>query len=808
MILERIHMKDTGRVDEDEIVAGIEMLDVSNMAERQLRMAVELEVIQGLSYPSMTHRYEGITEAHPKTFEWALQISTDEQHPWSNLPEWLKAGDGVYWVSGKAGSGKSTLMKLLFDKRETRQYLSKWAGDTPLCIASFFFWNSGTKEQKSHLGCLRALLFQVLRQYPELSSVVLPKQWARAYTKAIRKESKVYEDPWSVKELVSALNTLIYQETVPLKICFLVDGLDEFEGDYEEIAMLFSANCPNAKACLSSRPWVIFEDLWGNCPNLKLQDLNQRDIEKYVSDKTSQNMAFQGLATKEPETARALVEEIVGTAEGVFIWVVLVVNSLLRGIRNRDELSDLWDRLRLFPKELEPLYNRLLDLIEPVYLPWVVKAFQLLRINYKIVNSGFEEWVSGRSGVKPLSTCTFLLAIGNIDNSIKQDKAKLRAKCEDTIVQLTARCAGFLEVSSLEGKGPNSRIQYFHRTARDFLETESCRSKLDMLPINTDFESLAALMTSCILVLENEPIMALISSNSSGPGMGGLVDHMAVDTMCYAYYTEAHAEKMGFRNALLDRFFSVMAKCDRKYFTKSQWVAWLLRIWGCETTLELTTRYCLRGYVAGRLRQPGSRKKLPDTMTKFLYELLRLHGQKSSFPLPTVGVVSMLLGWGANVNRSPTPNSDQTSIWENTLLYVTRNRFPDDPSIEKTTTEANGDKACQHRRIIEIMTILVQSGAAPEAAIPWSGGYSKLSAIEVVTRWLLPPFPLETAPLLRELERALDEQKLDEVLVAPPSPEPKAGNKRPIDSTRSTEGEEQTEDCDEKGEQKRKRYNS
>jgi hypothetical protein len=71
---------------------------------------------------------------------------------------------------------------------------------------------------------------------------------------------------------------------------------------------------------------------------------------------------------------------------------------------------------------------------------------------------------------------------------------------------------------------------------------------------------------------------------------------------------------------------------------------------------------------------------------------------------------------------------------------------------------------------------------------------------------LLPAFPLETAPLIWELERALDKQKLDEVLV--PTPEPKAGNKRAIDNARFIEGVEQTEDCDKKGEQKRKRYDS
>lgn len=37
-----------------------------------------------------------------------------------SIAEWLESGSGVYWISGKAGSGKSTLMKHLFwDLEET-----------------------------------------------------------------------------------------------------------------------------------------------------------------------------------------------------------------------------------------------------------------------------------------------------------------------------------------------------------------------------------------------------------------------------------------------------------------------------------------------------------------------------------------------------------------------------------------------------------------------------------------------------------------------------------------------------------------
>jgi hypothetical protein len=41
---------------------------------------------------------------------------------------WLLAGNGIFHISGKLGSGKSTLMKFLCDHRRTTTELQKWAG--------------------------------------------------------------------------------------------------------------------------------------------------------------------------------------------------------------------------------------------------------------------------------------------------------------------------------------------------------------------------------------------------------------------------------------------------------------------------------------------------------------------------------------------------------------------------------------------------------------------------------------------------------------------------------------------------------
>ncbi|KAL9035737.1 MAG: hypothetical protein Q9180_004696, partial [Flavoplaca navasiana] len=72
--------------------------------------------------------------------------------PWSNFKNWLEGdSNDPYWLSGKPGSGKSTLMKYI--STEFRSYcqshdtLSTW---TEAVTCSFFFWNLGSSLQKSY----------------------------------------------------------------------------------------------------------------------------------------------------------------------------------------------------------------------------------------------------------------------------------------------------------------------------------------------------------------------------------------------------------------------------------------------------------------------------------------------------------------------------------------------------------------------------------------------------------------------------------------------------------------------------------
>lgn len=123
-------------------------------------------ILGRLYFDDLPDRYESIPQAHQDTFQWIFERKFQRGEPgaWDNFPDWLSsAGDkNVYWTTGKPGSGKSTLMKFMFNDERTTQGLQNWAQDTLLIKAGFFLWNSGTVMQMSRMGLLRSLLHTAL----------------------------------------------------------------------------------------------------------------------------------------------------------------------------------------------------------------------------------------------------------------------------------------------------------------------------------------------------------------------------------------------------------------------------------------------------------------------------------------------------------------------------------------------------------------------------------------------------------------------------------------------------------------------
>jgi len=149
--------------------------------EQTLRSSVGKEILQELHFETQTERYEAVHDAHARTFGWIFKPNSGETR-YDSLVTWLESGEDLYWINGKAGSGKSTLMRYICDHPRTKEHLLVWSGENKLVVIDFYFWNIGNKLQKSQHGLLRSLIYQILEQVPDLIPVLFPRQWAAKYS--------------------------------------------------------------------------------------------------------------------------------------------------------------------------------------------------------------------------------------------------------------------------------------------------------------------------------------------------------------------------------------------------------------------------------------------------------------------------------------------------------------------------------------------------------------------------------------------------------------------------------------------------
>jgi energy-coupling factor transporter ATP-binding protein EcfA2 len=278
----------------------------------------------------MNERYEDITEAHAQTFRWIYE------NPDLKFMNWLRKGEGIYWISGKAGCGKSTLMKHLCENPKTRQSLPSDIEN--ICVAGFFFHDRGPHPLlKSQEGLFCAILHRILSRYRKLISVVLPRQFATFSMRTDRIQNGGWQ--WTLSELKAALRALVNQKALSLRLCLLIDGLDEFSGEHKDIAVLDELARPSSDSvqvqlCLSSRPLLAFENAYSMHRHVRVQDLTAGDIKKYVTDEFNKDVQLKELATNDRVTSDQIMEEILEKAEGVSAHLFRgPLLDVLRGVR-------------------------------------------------------------------------------------------------------------------------------------------------------------------------------------------------------------------------------------------------------------------------------------------------------------------------------------------------------------------------------------------------------------------------------------------------------------------------------------------
>ncbi|KAM0417006.1 hypothetical protein ACHAPT_012972 [Fusarium lateritium] len=422
-------------------------------------------ILAKLWFRRIDDRRESIAMAHDQTLRWALEPPREDV-PWDDLSEWLRSSSGIYWVSGKAGSGKSTLMKHLYLGDRIRELLSEWADGERCYLCNFFFMNLGTMEQKSHEGLSRTLLHQVLSANRDLIPEALPHMWKEMHdAEEINTEDDIhYPSPAETKH---AFEVVANSTGKVGRFCFLIDGLDEFVGSYmDAIAFITSlAGNPRIKIIVSSRPIpdcvAAFEDV----PKLNLQDLNRSDIKSYVEDIIGSQKYMEKLIQRHAQEGEAIVMDLIDKSSGVFLWVVLACRKFLGGFADHDRISELRRRVDELPPELEDMFQLMLSKIDKRHqvAPWPDARKDFYALGLALADDYPDT----------------MRAVQAPEDDEKQDL------CIELEGRLRSRCGGLLELAggaksclcaSVHGRHDphiDAKVVFMHRTVFEFLSDEA-----------------------------------------------------------------------------------------------------------------------------------------------------------------------------------------------------------------------------------------------------------------------------------------------------------------------------------------------
>ncbi|KAM0354215.1 hypothetical protein ACHAPU_001253 [Fusarium lateritium] len=479
-----------------------------NLHQDALSVAYQHRILQSLQFEGMNHREDLIHDPHGQTFEWLLEDEetsaghNDEKHTAmvkrsrERFLDWLASSKGIFHVTGKLGSGKSTLMKFLYMHPRTQTELEKWAGEKRLILARFFFWNPGTDLQNSIRGLCRSLLRDVFTANPDLIQHAVPEIWEQAKRTPWMLEGKF---DISAKTIQKAFERLLTEQDLQSRLfkhqrfCFFIDGLDEhveaYGQDHKYLVTLIrnwvEKSCGNLKICASSRDYNVFLNAFSEKDRLHLPELTLFDMQEYVRSHLSH---LQNAKDREHFTFM-----IPHRADGIFLWTVLVTTDIRRKIEDEVPHEKLVMTLDTIPSDLETFFQYLLNRIDKQEQK---KAYQVMRmlLDVRNISPGIQDEAN-------LTLLSFsLLDEYNQDHEFSTRSTfptpELIAKWKNTELEtynkwLRGTCRGLVECkgTSIEDF-EQLKIEFSHRSIPDMLKKPTLEKA--MVDILGDFDVIDA----------------------------------------------------------------------------------------------------------------------------------------------------------------------------------------------------------------------------------------------------------------------------------------------------------------------------
>ncbi|KAJ5142357.1 hypothetical protein N7526_003352 [Penicillium atrosanguineum] len=510
------------------------LLTVQDNTERE-------ECLQSLYFPEWNARRDQVIDAETKTNNWI----------WSNkgYQRWKESESGVLWVEGKPGSGKSVLAKTLQRrlsptslernstglitstdgiKRETASPMVR-SNSSGHMVADWFFNSRGGEIGIAHAAFLQSILYQLLYQNEDLFKVAAPYY---------RQRSPHPENEWDAQTLRGLLNEI---SATGLPMVCIVDAMDETHAlvndpkicktcrprsiMYLLTTLIYDIQQSKMKFIVLSRPdpviemdFVGFQSCCLDAYRIVLELENKNDINMvidrgleslreslhaYESEeepklKNAKPRKYKGLgivksmqvASKEETSLKSIRSYLKDNADGVILWVTLILQELSDhasgGLSTFAELDNL---MRGLPRKLDMFYEYIIDKIQKQQSPEELAKTRMILI-----------LIAGSVTILPISLREMWEALAvpiDVKAALKSTmdpivenlipikswvgfRRLLRRKCGPLIevVPLRRTPRHILDQGDDTDIGPDDILQFIHRTVKDFFNSPARKGYL------------------------------------------------------------------------------------------------------------------------------------------------------------------------------------------------------------------------------------------------------------------------------------------------------------------------------------------
>jgi ankyrin repeat protein len=217
--------------------------------------------------------------------------------------------------------------------------------------------------ETSHTVMLQSILYQLLDQEHRLYVIFRDR-----YRTQYRSKGPKFE--WETQDLIDILNALARIE-LNLKVYIVLDAMDESDGPGRpEILDTMMTLCSTSSQCIikglvATRPLPKrqLEQRFKESLHLVLEEKNRRDIENIV-DRDLQRL-IKDVTDDDQDISPTVFDgikwHIIDRADGVFLWVSLVLKEVKTLVADGFSAEDLKRLHKILPRELEDLYKLIIQ---------------------------------------------------------------------------------------------------------------------------------------------------------------------------------------------------------------------------------------------------------------------------------------------------------------------------------------------------------------------------------------------------------------------------------------------------------------